>query len=154
MIQVTLSGALHVSDISLEVPHVRIFGGVVWDRLELGVIATYSSGRWVRRSLAYQWMLFEGDFRLLFGLIRDPSPISEPLRALSLCGPMMFLNDTPFAEYIPAMQMWRGTSESRLWWPTFHLISANFVSFPQAVAENAGALEVTAPGESPPLRSA
>ena len=150
MIQVTLSGALRASDITMEVPHVRIFGGAVWDRLELGVIATYSAGRWARRSLAYQWMSFEGDFRLLFGLIRDPSPVSDPLQVLTLCGPMMYLSDAPFAEYVPATQMWHGTAESRLWWPTFHLVSADHVSFAaEAVADTIG---VTARAESPPRR--
>jgi hypothetical protein len=152
MIQVTLSGALRASDISMEVPHVRIFGGAVWDRLELGVIATYSAGRWARRALAYQWMLFEGHFRLLFGLIRDPSPVSEPLQVLTLCGPMMYLNDAPFAEYVPAMQMWRETAESRLWWRSFHLVSADYV--PLAAEEAADTIDITARGESPRRRLA
>jgi len=128
MIHLTLSGAVHAPDITLEIPHVRIFGGTVWDRLELGVVAKYAGECWERRSVPYQHLLFEGDFRLLFGLIRDPSPISEPLQLLTLCGPMMYLHEVPFAEYVPAMEMWRGTAESRLWWPSFHLISADFVS--------------------------
>jgi hypothetical protein len=127
MIQVTLSGAVQAPDLTLEMGHVRIFGGTVWDRLELGVIAQYLGGQWVRRTEAYQWILFEGDFRLLFGLIRDPSPISDPLQMLTVCGPMMYLNDEPFAEYVPATEMWRGTHESRLWWPSFHLITAGFL---------------------------
>jgi hypothetical protein len=150
MIQVTLSGALCASDITMEVPHVRIFGGAVWDRLELGVIATYSAGRWARRLLAYQWMSFEGDFRLLFGLIRDPSPVSEPLQVLTLCGPMMYLSDEPFAEYVPATQMWRGTADSRLWWPGFHLVSADYVSYAAEAA--AEAIGITTRVESLPRR--
>jgi hypothetical protein len=127
MLQVTLSGAIEAPDITLDIPHVRIFGGTVWDRLELGVIATYAGGQWARRTVPYQWMLFEGDFRLLFGLIRDPSPISDPLQILTVCGPMMFVNDEPFAEYVPGMEMWRGAHDSRLWWPSFHLITADFL---------------------------
>lgn len=146
MIQVTLSGAVHAPDIALELPHVRIFGGAIWDRVELGVLAHYVAGRWVRRSLAYPCLLFQGDFRLLFGLIRDPSPISEPLQLLNICGPMMYLNEAPFAEYVPAMQMWRGTVDSRLWWPTFHIVTADFVGADDC------AVDLTKRVESPPRR--
>jgi len=146
MIHVTLSGAVHTPDVALESPHIRIFGGAVWDRLELGVIAQYLAGRWVRRPVTYQCLLFTGDFRLLFGLIRDPSPISEPLQLLNICGPMMYLNEAPFAEYVPALEMWRGAVDSRLWWPSFHLVSADFV-----LAED-GALDLTKRVELPPQR--
>lgn len=158
MIQVTLSGAVHAPDITLELPHVRIFGGAVWDRMELGVIAKYVDGCWVDRTAAYQWMLFAGDFRLLFGLIRDPSPISDPLHILTVCGPMMYLNDAPFAEYVPAAEMWRGTEESRLWWPSFHLVASDFVPAEGYARESASdehsALDFTARGGLLPPRSA
>lgn len=157
MIQVTLSGAVQAPDITLEVPHVRIFGGTVWDRLELGVIATYVDGRWTRRTAAYQWMLFEGDFRILFGLIRDPSPISDPLHVLTVCGPMMYLHDVPFAEYVPTMEMWRGTQDAPLWWPSFHLISADFVQADEtsgSVSEEPSILDLTARAGSRPPRAA
>jgi hypothetical protein len=152
MIQLTLSGAAGAPDLSLGVPHVRIFGGTVWDRVDLGVVATYSAGCWVRRSVDYQWILFEGNFRLLFGLIRDPSPISEPVQILTLSGPIMYLNDAPFAEYMPAMQMWRGTSESRLWWPSLHLTSADFVDSRDDATGAQRTLDLTTPDEVPPRR--
>jgi hypothetical protein len=158
MIQVTLSGAVRAPDITLELPHVRIFGGAVWDRLELGVIAKYVDGRWVHRAAAYQWMLFDGDFRLLFGLIRDPSPISDPLHVLTVCGPIMYLNDVPFAEYVPTVEMWRGTKESRLWWPSFHLITADFMpadcyATETTTSDDRGAADFTARAGSLPPRS-
>jgi hypothetical protein len=152
MIQVTLSGTARAPDITLAIPHVRIFGGAVWDRAELGVIANYSAGSWLRRSVDYQWILFEGNFRMLFGLMRDPSPISEPLHILTLSGPMMYLNDAPFAEYVPAMQMWRGTEESRLWWPSLHLISADFVTHGDDATDVASAADLTTHGELRPRR--
>jgi hypothetical protein len=154
MIQVTLSGAVAAPDISLGVSHVRIFGGAVWDRAELGVIAKYADGCWARRSTNYQWLLFEGHFRLLFGLIRDPSPVSEPLRILTLCGPMMYLIDEPFAEYVPAMEMWRGVQGSRLWWPSLHLVTADFVPQTESAADAVEQIDLTKHGESPPPRPA
>jgi hypothetical protein len=147
MIQVTLSGAVQAPDITLDVPHVRIFGGTVWDRLENGVIATYLGGLWARRTAAYQWMLFEGDFRILFGLIRDPSPISDPLQVLTVCGPMMYLNDVPFAEYVPTTEVWRGMHESRLIWPSFHLIGADCVA-----PDEPAAIDLTTRSGLPPQR--
>jgi hypothetical protein len=65
---------------------------------------------------------------------------------------MMYLNDAPFAEYVPAMQMWRETAESRLWWRSFHLVSADYV--PLAAEEAADTIDITARGESPRRRLA
>jgi hypothetical protein len=64
----------------------------------------------------------------------------------------MYLNDAPFAEYVATMQMWRGTTKSRLWWPTFHLVSADYVSNPAEEAAAADVIGLTARGESPPPR--
>jgi len=95
---------------------------------------------------------------MLFGLIRDPSPISDPLHILTVCGPMMYVNDAPFAEYVPSMEMWRGSEESRLWWPSFHLITSDFLPAEGYTSESAaperGVLDLTTRGGLLPPRSA
>jgi hypothetical protein len=104
-----------------------ITGGAIWDRLELGLIAHYVEGRWVFRGQGYATLSFTGNCRLLFGITRDPSFITEPIRNFSLTGATLRADDMPFAQYSERLDLWRGLVRP-ISWTAMTMISAEVVS--------------------------
>jgi hypothetical protein len=104
-----------------------ITGGAIWDRLELGLIAHYVEGRWLYRGQGYATLSFTGHCRLLFGITRDPSFISEPIRNFTLVGATLRANDVAFAQYTERLDLWRGLMRP-ISWTGMTMVSAEVVS--------------------------
>jgi hypothetical protein len=104
-----------------------ITGGAVWDRLELGLIAHYVDGRWMRRGQSYAALSFTGRCRLLFGITRDPAFISDVICNFSITGATLRANGVAFAQYSEQLDLWRGLMRP-ISWTAMTMISAEVVS--------------------------
>jgi hypothetical protein len=112
---------------TLEQEAFGITGGAIWDRLELGLIAHFVEGHWQHRGQGYATLSFTGNCRLLFGITRDPSFITEPVREFSLTGATLRANDIAFAQYSERLDLWRGLIRP-ISWTGMTMISAEVVS--------------------------
>ena len=120
------------SAVSIDGPYFRITGGVIWDRLEHGLIAHYVAGKWKHRTRLYTDLLFEGACQLMFGITRDLCALSGPLNRVSIEGPLLHADGTPFAQYHEENDMWAGLGHDS-WWISLQIISVALI--PAAMKE-------------------
>jgi hypothetical protein len=128
MIRLTLIGERDVAAFVTAAPYFRIVDGMVWTgpSLEGEVpLVRHVDGRWKHGNLLWAGMRFEGKIRLIFGVPRDPSGVSDELDGVSIVGTALSANGIPFAVYDQASEMWRGAGLSR-WWHAFRIESAGF----------------------------
>jgi hypothetical protein len=105
-------------------PYFRLTGGVVWTTPEMGPLASFVDDSWIHQATRWQGMRFEGTCRLIFGLPRDPTGVSEDLQSLSIVGRVLSANGIPFAVYHPEMETWRGAA-SDIWWSALRIESVD-----------------------------
>ncbi|HTV51006.1 MAG TPA: hypothetical protein VME21_07455 [Steroidobacteraceae bacterium] len=107
-------------------PYFRITGGAVWIGPSGGgekPLVRYVSGRWRKGDLTCSGMRFEGRCRLVFGLAREPTGVSEELSGVSIAGDTLSANGIPFAIYDTDREMWRGVGLNT-WWHSFRVESS------------------------------
>jgi hypothetical protein len=120
MIRLTLVGPPASAVLAATSAYFRVTGGVVWVRPGDGPIATYEKQGWWHKDVLWSGMRFEGPCRLIFGLPRDPTSISEVLQSVSISGRALSANAIPFAVYDETSQIWRGVTAGS-WWPAFRI---------------------------------
>jgi hypothetical protein len=69
-------------------------------------------------------MRFEGRCRLVFGLAREPTGVSEELSGVSIAADTLSATGIPFAIFDTAREMWRGVGLNT-WWHAFRVQSAD-----------------------------
>jgi hypothetical protein len=124
MIRLTFIGEPPKASLAETSLYFRITGGLLWTQPALGPVASYVDERWKYTGTLWSGMRFEGKCRLVFGLARDPSAVSEELQSLSISGRVLSANGIPFAVYEPANDMWHGAIADT-WWPAFRVESAD-----------------------------
>ena len=92
----------------------------MWVRPGDGPIATYEEQGWRHKDVLWPGMRFEGQCRLILGLPRDPTSISEVLQSVSIGGRVLRANAIPIAVYDEISQTWRGVTADS-WWPAFRI---------------------------------
>ncbi len=117
-----------------EAPFFRITGATVWTLPGEGYIASFRDGRWESNGRVWAGMRFEGQCRLVMGLPREPTAVSEILQSLSLSLDVLSANGVPFAVYHPARDMWRAAIADK-WWHAFRIESARNVKALSGSAE-------------------
>ena len=123
MIRLTLIGGEGKAAVLASAPYFRINGGAVWigpGASDQHPLIRYVNGRWISNGIAWYGMRFEGKSRLIFGLPRDPSGVSDELESLSIQGATLSANGIPFAEYDASRDMWRGAAATN-WWHAFRV---------------------------------
>jgi hypothetical protein len=120
MIRLTMVGLSASSLVTATSPYFRVTGGVVWVRPEDGPIATYEQHGWRHRGVLWPGMRVEGQCRLILGLPRDPTSISEVLQSVSIASRVLIANGIPFAVYNDTTQTWQGVTAGS-WWPAFRI---------------------------------
>jgi hypothetical protein len=123
MIRLTVIGEQGRVAIVMSAPHFRITGGAVWIGPSAGgqkPLARYVSGRWQYGDTLWEGVRFEGPCRIVFGLAREPSGVSEEVSALSIVGDTLSANGIPFAVYDTARDMWHGVG-ANAWWHAFRV---------------------------------
>ena len=101
-------------------PYFRVTEGVVWVRPDDGPIATYEEHGWRHNGVLWPGMRFEGQCRLILGLPRDPTSISEVLQSVSIACRVLRTNGIPVAVYDDTTRAWRGVTAGS-WWPAFRI---------------------------------
>ena len=122
MIRLTFHGASAEPSTSLVVTDFRVTGGALWNPLEAGLLANYSSGWWKHRACHYRRISVTGGVCLLFGITRDPTLMSDPVRLLHFSGRTLRANGKVIAEYIEQQDMWHGVVRP-IWWSAMRIIS-------------------------------
>lgn len=132
MIRLTLIGEQDRATFVTSAPYFRIIGGMVSIAPSAGLegeapplVRHVGEGSWKHANELRMGMRFEGRMRLVFGLPRDPSGVSDELEGLSITGKSLSANGIPFAVYDQELQMWRGAGNNR-WWHAFRIESASF----------------------------
>jgi hypothetical protein len=111
----------------LELARLKVTGGVLWNHLRLGLIASYASGRWKHRGIAYPSLSIVGEACLVFGIARDPTLLSEPIQVFSFTGRTLRANGVPIAEYVEEGDVWQGLIRP-MRWQSMRIESAGTVS--------------------------
>src|SRR5215469_8764673 len=70
MVHLTFHGGSGVPALRLRVTDFRVTGGVLWDHLEYGMIASYCDGCWKHRRRHYSTVSVSGPCCLVFGATR------------------------------------------------------------------------------------
>ncbi len=112
---------------SLDVQTLRISGNALWDPLDLGVVSFLTRGAWRHADASYQLVTVSGTFRLLFGLRRKPSFMSEAISALTLAGSLLGANGVTFARYSETSELWEDTLRP-MNWQSFSIVSEAVLS--------------------------
>jgi hypothetical protein len=120
MIRLTMVGPQASAIVAATSPYFRVTGGVVWVRPDDGPIAAYEEQCWRHNGVFWPGMRFEGQCRLILGLPRDPTSISEVLQSISIGGRVLRANAIPIAVYDDKTQTWRGATAGS-WWPAFRI---------------------------------
>jgi hypothetical protein len=120
MIRLTMVGLPGSAIVAATSPYFRVTGGVVWVRPGDGPIATYEEHGWRHKGAVWPGMRFEGQCRLIFGLPRDPTSISEVLQSVSIVSREVRANGIPIAVYVDSTQTWQGVPAGS-WWPAFRI---------------------------------
>jgi hypothetical protein len=108
----------------LEATEFWVTGGALWNQVEHGLIASYCTGAWWKyRGRYYTTISILGESRLVFGITRDPSLISDPVQMLSITGTTFRANDIVFAEYDEHQDAWQGVVRP-VSWRAMRVISA------------------------------
>lgn len=106
----------------LEATDFRITGGVVWNRLEHGLVACYACGSWKHHGRYYPSISIAGASCLAFGIARDPL-ISEPIALFALTGTVLRANGVAVAEYDEKLDLWQGLIRP-ITWRAMRVVSA------------------------------
>jgi hypothetical protein len=149
-VRLALSSKQDEAAVILTGPYFRITGGVIWDRLEHGLIATHVAGAWKRRTRLFTDLLFEGECQLMFGITRDLCALSGPLSCVSITGSVLSADGTPFSEYRETRGMWSGIGLNN-WWTSLRIISTDLIS--RATADKLFAVHPISPRTSNPLQA-
>ena len=123
MIQLTLINDDGEALVASRAPFFRITGAAVWTFRGEGYIARLRDGAWESKGRVWAGMRFEGQCRLVMGLPREPSAVSEILHSVSLSHDVLSANGIPFAVYNSARDMWRAAITDR-WWHAFRIESS------------------------------
>lgn len=124
MLQLVFSSADSAAPATiLEATEFWVTGGSLWDQVEHGLIASYSAGSWKRRGRYYTSISIRGGSRLVFGITRDPSLVSDPVELLSITGTTFRANDIAFAQYDEGQDAWQGVIRP-ISWTAMRVISA------------------------------
>ena len=99
----------------LELTRLKVTGGVLWNHLRLGLIASYANERWRHRGTDYPSLSIVGEACLIFGIARDPTLLSEPIRMFSFTGRLLRANGVPIAEYVEEGDVWQGLIQPMRW---------------------------------------
>lgn len=92
----------------LEGSDFRLTGGALWDPIEHGLIAYHNCGSWKHQGCHYREISITGECCLVFGTVREPSPVSDPITLLTLSGTTLFANGVAVADYDERADMWQG----------------------------------------------
>src|SRR5579863_96940 len=93
----------------------RVNGGVLWNPLDHGLIASYVDGAWRHRGRRYSRVAVVGGCCLLFGNHRDPSLVSDPLEMFLFSGATFQAAGITIAEYVEDQDVWRGLIRPNSW---------------------------------------
>lgn len=118
------STATGETEADVEVEDLRITGGVIWDHLEQGVLASYADGCWKHRGALYPLLWITGPCQVHFGITRDPLPVSEPISVFSIIGATLRANGVGFAQYSQEHDMWQGLIRPT-WWQSMRIVGAS-----------------------------
>jgi hypothetical protein len=110
----------------LEAFDIRITGGVLWNHVEHGLIACFTSGAWRHRGKYYPSISIAGGCRLVFGIARD-ALISDPISLFSVTGSVFRANGVAIAEYDEKQDLWQGLIRP-ISWQAMRVISAGAAS--------------------------
>jgi hypothetical protein len=110
----------------LEAFDIRITGGVVWNQVEHGLIACFTSGAWRHRGKYYSSISIAGGCRLVFGIARD-ALVSDPISLFSVTGSVFRANGVAIAEYDEKQDLWQGLIRP-ISWQAMRVISAGAAS--------------------------
>ena len=116
-----------VPDTSVDVTDLRVTGASLWNPVDRILIATYSHGFWKHLGRRYPILAITGGARLLFGISRDPTIISDPIDHFYFIGPTLSANGVGVARYIEQQDMWQGIARP-MWWNAMRILSTETVS--------------------------
>jgi hypothetical protein len=122
MIQLTFHDSSDVPARVLEATDFRITGGVLWNQVEHGLIACYTSGSWKHRGEYYPAVSVAGACCLAFGIARD-ALVSEPISLFSITGTTFRANGVAVAEYDEKQDLWHGLLRP-ITWRSMRIVSA------------------------------
>src|SRR5262249_44673140 len=138
-----------VPETSLDLTDLRASGATLWNPLDRGLIATYSAGSWKHRQRRYPILAVTGGARLLFGITRDPTIVSDPIEHFYFIGPTVSANGVAIGKYIEQQDMWQGVVRP-MWWNAMRLLSSETVS----AAVDESQVVLLNPWEPHPMQSA
>jgi len=107
----------------------RISAGVIWNPELRGPIAYSSGGSWTYVGNYYPKLCVEGRCRLLFGIPRAPSALSEPIGVFSITDSLLRANGVAFAQYVEESEMWQGLMRP-IWWQVMRIFSDGTLTLP------------------------
>ncbi|MGH8199069.1 MAG: hypothetical protein ACREVO_01670 [Steroidobacteraceae bacterium] len=122
MIRLTFHDPLEAPAAVLAASDIRITGGVLWNNVEHGLIACYSSGSWKHRGRDFPSISIAGGCVLVFGITRD-ALVSEPISLFSVTGNVFRANGVAIAEYDERQDLWQGLIR-RISWQSMRVVSA------------------------------
>ena len=122
MIELTLIDSRGSVRVARSAPFFRITGGSVWTSLGDGRIVRFSGNGWEFEGQQWEGMRFEGPSKLVMGLPKEPTSLSEVLQSVSITREVLSANGIPFAAYDASRDMWR-SAIADIWWHAFRLES-------------------------------
>jgi hypothetical protein len=117
----TLHAARSRACVTVEASNFRVAGGLIWNRIEGGLLARFCDGYWIHERRKFSTLIFDGRCRLLFGISRNPSGVSDPVGQLSISQTTLMANGIAFASYIPDQDIWQGIVRP-MSWSTFRIV--------------------------------
>ncbi len=119
-IQLTLTRADDNAGVSFLAPFFRITGSTVWTVHGESYVARLTDCGWEAHGKLWTEMTFEGPCRLVMGVPREPTSVSEILAGLSISHGVLSANAVAFASYHRETDMWRAVSSEK-WWHAFRI---------------------------------
>ncbi len=126
MIRLTVINEQGEAAVVASAPHFRITGGTIWigpGRTGETPLVRFVGGHWQYASTFWSGLRFDGKCRLVFGLPREPSSVSDVLEGLSISDGVLTASGIPFALYDEERDMWKGVTANS-WWHAFRVESA------------------------------
>jgi len=130
VVQLTLVNRESETVVVAAAPFFRITGSTVWTVRGDGHIARLTDYGWESSGNTWAGMRFDGPCRLVMGLPRDPSAVSEVLQSVSIDRDVLSVDGVAFAAYTPEKDMWRAASATEKWWHAFRIESAHDYASP------------------------
>jgi hypothetical protein len=96
-------------------PYFGIAGGAVWTHPRATPLALYRNSRWQFNGVLWSGIVFEGHCILVFGILRDPDPVSVIFKRIEISGRILCADGVSLAVYEPRDQAWHGLSASVCW---------------------------------------